>query len=68
MLTYRQYLEIVIPDGGEFSEQRKSMGIVNNVVKWLAMRFSYILYRLGFTANFLDVFGIIISNFIADLD
>ena len=60
MLTYRKYLEIVTPDGGEFSEHRKSMGIVNNVVKWLAMRFSYILYRLGFTANFLDVFGIII--------
>ena len=60
MLTYRQYLEIVIPEGGEFSEQRKFMGIVNNIVKWLAMRFSYILYRLGFTANFLDVFGIII--------
>lgn len=40
---------------------RKQFDIVTNAVKWIAMRFAYILYRLGVSANLLDVIALFIA-------
>lgn len=35
--------------------QRKQFDFTTNLVKWVAIRFAFVLYKLGFTANALDV-------------
>lgn len=40
---------------------RKEFDRVTNAVKWLAMRVAYGFYRLGLTANQVDVLGLVLS-------
>ncbi len=61
MLTYQDYINIVTPVEGVFT--RKEKGIINNLVKWLGLRAGFVFYKLGITANLLDIIGIIISFF-----
>ena len=61
MLKYKDYLKKVTPPNGVFSIERKDKGLVNNIVKWLGLRMSYLLYRLGFSANSLDILGFVIG-------
>jgi len=61
MIHYKDYIKKVTPVNGVFSNERKNKGITNNIVKWLALRMSYLLYRLGFSANFLDILGFVIG-------
>lgn len=39
--------------------KRTQLGFIHNCIKYLAVRFSYIFYKLGVSANMLDVIGLI---------
>ena len=38
--------------------KRKENGLIHNFIKWVAIRCAYVLYRLGFTANSIDLVGL----------
>ena len=61
MKPYKKYIQDVTPSGGVFSDQRKELGIVNNILKWIGLRISYFFYVIGITPNFLDAIGFGIS-------
>lgn len=63
MESYKKYIEKVTPSGGVFSDERKELGLVNNISKWIGLRVSYFFYVIGLTPNFLDVLGFIVSFF-----
>jgi phosphatidylglycerophosphate synthase len=60
-LNYPEFIDKVSPQGGIFT--RKELGLTNNCCKWLALRCSFVLYRMGLTANLLDVLGVPLSLF-----
>jgi len=63
MKSYKKYIEKVTPPGGVFSDQRKELGVANNISKWIGIRVSYFFYIIGLTPNFLDAIGLIVSFF-----
>tara|TARA_Y100001935_G_C17299846_1_gene508488 strand:- start:1823 stop:2533 length:711 start_codon:yes stop_codon:yes gene_type:complete len=61
MKSYKNYIKQATPINGVFSEERKELGIINNILKWIGIRLSYFFYVLGITPNFLDAVGFVIS-------
>lgn len=43
--------------------QRIQFDFVTNLVKWFAIRFAYVLFKLGINANFIDVVGLFVVLF-----
>ena len=58
-LSFKEYIIKVTPEGGVFSESRVELGVSNNIVKWISLRFSYLFYLLRLTPNVLDVLAIL---------
>ena len=63
MIHYKDYIKKVTPVNGVFSEKRKKLGIINNSIKWLSLRLSYLFYIIGLKPNAMDVIGLIIIFF-----
>ena len=58
MLNFSNFISKVFPIRNPFL--RKEYPFIFNVIKFFAIRFAYILYRLRVSANVLDVFAILI--------
>ena len=60
-MNYNQYLQKSFP---ELSVRKRThLGKFHNFVKFLAIRFGFILYKLNISANLLDVISLILSVF-----
>jgi len=57
-LNYLDFQKKVFPYDSPFD--RKQFGLTTNLIKFIALRFSYFFYRLGFSANALDTIGCIL--------
>ena len=55
--SFESFLEVAFPIKNPFL--RKDNGIIHNSIKWISIRFSYLFYRLGITANILDLIGLL---------
>ncbi len=55
--TFSAFLEESFPQKNPFL--RKDKGLFCNFCKWVSLPIAYTLFRLGITANFFDVFGIL---------
>ena len=56
-MTYAIFQEKVFPHKTPFD--RKNLGKTTNLIKFISLRFAYVLYRLGITANVLNLLGLI---------
>lgn len=55
--TFNLFIEKVFPSRNPFS--RKENGIIHNFIKLVALRFSYLFYRVGISANTLDLIALL---------
>ena len=60
-MTYKEFLEKTFPDKNPFNRKNKS--ILHNTIKFFALLFSYICFKLRISANQLDFIGFIILIF-----
>jgi|APSaa5957512535_1039671.scaffolds.fasta_scaffold13769_5 phosphatidylglycerophosphate synthase len=60
-MNYKEFQKCTFPEKSTF--ERKQFDFVTNLVKWLAMRVSFVFYKMGVTANMLDIFTLITSLF-----
>ena len=58
-LTFSEFLKKVFPFETPFD--REEYGLVTNTIKFLALRMSFIFYRLGITANGVDIIAILLT-------
>lgn len=58
-MTYEEFTRRVIGERSVFD--RPQFDAVTNAVKWVALRVAYGLYRLGWSANLIDVLGLLLS-------
>jgi len=58
MFSYNQFLETAFPIKNPF--KRKDHGLFHNTLKLIALKISYICYRLKISANLLDRFGFVL--------
>ena len=65
MLKFKEFHKEVFPYNSPFD--RKDLGFLTNLIKYLSLRIAYILYRIKVTANLLNIFGLFLtaSGFIA---
>ena len=54
--SFELFLEKAFPIKNPFL--RKEHGAIHTLIKWISLRISYLLYRLGITANVLDLIGL----------
>ena len=59
MLNFNEFHTKVFPQRSPFD--RKDLGFITNLIKFLSLRVAYVLYRFGVTANFLNSFGLLIT-------
>lgn len=59
MMTFVEFQSKSFPQKSVF--ERPQFDPMTNAVKWVAMRFGYLLYCLGWTANMVDVAGLALS-------
>lgn len=57
-MSYNKFLELTFPIKNPF--KRKTHGLFHNSIKFFALLFSYICFRLKITANLIDFFGLIL--------
>ena len=60
-MTFQEFVARQFPEKSVFD--RPQFDFVTNLVKWFALRIGYVLFRIGLTANALDVIGIFLSLF-----
>jgi len=58
-MKYKDFLHKAFPDISVW--ERKELGTFHNFVKLLAIKFSFILYKLRISGNFLDFFALLLS-------
>ena len=58
-MTFSQFQSKQFPEKSVFD--RRQFDFTTNLVKWIALRFAFILYKVGLSANTLDVFAILLS-------
>ena len=58
-MNYKEFLQKAFPDISVW--ERKELGTFHNFVKLLAIRFSFILYKLRISGNFLDFIALLLS-------
>ncbi len=58
-MTFSEFKAWSFPERSEFD--RPQFPFHTNLVKWFAMRFAYLLYRGGMTANLVDVLGMFLA-------
>lgn len=61
IMTFLEFQTKSFPQKSVFD--RPQFDITTNFVKWFAMRAAYVLYKMGMTANLLDVLGVFSSVF-----
>jgi len=61
MNSYKKFLKRAFPEINPF--KRKKLGIIHNTIKFFALIFSFLCYRLRISANLLDLFGLILLIF-----
>ncbi len=61
MMNYNEYYQKVFPEKSVRIKERKDYGLLQNFLKYLAIRFGYILYKLRLPANLLNVIGVCLS-------
>ena len=54
-MKFNDFLTKAFPIGDPF--KRDELGLIHNTIKYLAVRFSYIFYKLRVSANMLDMIG-----------
>ena len=57
-LNYKDFQRKTFPYESPF--QRTQFGRITNLIKFFALRFSYVFYRLGISANVLDMIGLVL--------
>ena len=57
--NFSEFLEKVFPFKSPF--QIKELGFITNLIKFLSLRIAFILYKIGISANLLNVFGLVIT-------
>ena len=60
-MNFNQFLRKTFPDLSV--KKRTHLGKFHNFVKFLAIRFGFILYKLKISANLLDVIALVLSIF-----
>ena len=58
-MNFTEFVAKQFPEKSVFD--RRQFDFTTNLVKWIALRFAFILYKLGISANALDVFAILFS-------
>jgi phosphatidylglycerophosphate synthase len=58
-MDFDEFQSKAFPERSVFN--RKQFDFTTNLVKWFAMRFAYMLYRMGSTANLLDFLGLLVA-------
>ena len=58
-LTFSKFLREVFPFDSPFD--RDEYGLVTNTIKFLALRLAYLFYRLGITANGIDIIAVLLT-------
>ena len=56
--SFNSFLKKAFPQKNPFL--RDEYGIIHNSIKWLSIRIAYILFRLGVSANTLDILGLLL--------
>ena len=56
--SFNKFIKIAFPEIDPFL--RKEFGFFHNLVKWCAIRIAYLLFRVGITANIIDILGLLI--------
>ena len=57
--SFKEFLNVAFPAQNPFS--RNDLGTVTNAIKYIAVRVSFVLYRLGIKANHLSLFSALLS-------
>ena len=60
-MNFSEFQSCTMKEASPF--QRKQFDFATNLVKWIAMRFAYIFYKLGLTANMLDILTLFLTLF-----
>jgi phosphatidylglycerophosphate synthase len=58
-MTFSEFQAKSFPEKSVF--RRPQFDFVTNLVKWFALRLAYLFFRMGITANLLDVLGILLA-------
>jgi phosphatidylglycerophosphate synthase len=61
MISFKKFLKKTFPVINPY--KRKKIGFIHNTIKFFALIFSYVCYRLRISANLIDLFGLIILIF-----
>jgi hypothetical protein len=59
VFKFKEFLKEVFPYNSPFD--RKDLGFLTNLIKYFSLRIAYILYRIGITANLLNIFGLFLT-------
>tara|TARA_B100001063_G_C16740196_1_gene544326 strand:+ start:1094 stop:1798 length:705 start_codon:yes stop_codon:yes gene_type:complete len=59
--TFKEFHSITFPYDSPFD--RNDLGLITNFIKFLSLRVAYVLYRIGITANMLNIFGLFLVFF-----
>ena len=57
--SFSEFMKIVFPYQTTF--ERKQFGFFTNLIKFFSLRFAYLLYRLGVSANLLTIFSVLLT-------
>ena len=58
-LSFPEFLKKVFPYNSPFD--RDEFGLITNFIKYLALRMSFLFYRLGITANGIDIIAVLLT-------
>ena len=56
--SFNKFIKIAFPEINPF--MRNEFSFFHNLIKWCAIRIAYLLFRVGITANIIDIFGLLI--------
>lgn len=55
--SFNDFLITAFPERNPF--KRKEFSVLHNLIKWFSIRIAYVLFRLGISANTIDLFGLL---------
>ncbi len=58
-MRFQTFLQMVFPELNPFL--RKEKGVMCNLCKWISLRIAYAFFKMGISANVLDIVGILYS-------
>ncbi len=57
--SFSEFIQIVFPYKTTF--ERKQFGFFTNLIKYFSLRFAYMLYSIGISANLLTIFSVLLT-------